>query len=289
VFSFHCPLQPADETAEAPAPALAPAARALNVLVAEDHPVNQLYMSALLARLGHHATVVDNGQDALQTLQAQAAGAAGPAFDLVLMDVHMPVMDGVEATVALRALPPPVGRICVVALTADVYGETRERCLAAGMDEVATKPMSSLALRMLLDRRFGNPAAAPGANPLPAVELPADRASLLDPSTLHNVRDLMGPTGVPSLYGGFFTQAEDAARRMRDALRDADVEALRRCAHTVKGAALNLGLPALAQAAARLTHEAGALAAPHLALAVQRYEEITAATRTLCEGEGLLP
>lgn len=293
VFSFSCPLQPARDDAEAKAPALAPASRALQVLVAEDHPVNQLYMSALLARLGHHATVVDNGLEALQTLQARAAGAAVPAFDLVLMDVHMPVMDGVEATVALRALPPPVGQVCVVALTADVYGETRGRCLAAGMDEVTSKPMSSVALRALLDRRFGNPAAAPGTPALPALDTPGDRSGqlpgLLDPVTLLNVRDLMGPAGVPPLYGGFFTQAEDAARRMRDALRDADTEALRRCAHTVKGAALNLGLPALAQAAARLNREASTLAAPHLALAVQRYEEITAATRTLCEGEGLLP
>jgi hypothetical protein len=293
VFSFSCPLLPAAEAPVTPASALATAARPLQVLVAEDHPVNQLYMAALLARLGHHATVVDNGLEALQTLQARAAGAALPAFDLVLMDVHMPVMDGVEATVALRALPLPVGQVCVVALTADVYGETRERCLAAGMDEVTSKPMSSVALRALLERRFGNPVAAPGAPALPALDTPADRSGqlhgLLDTATLHNVRDLMGPTGVPTLYGGFFAQAEDAARRMRDALRDADTEALRRCAHTVKGAALNLGLPALAQAAARLNREAGTLAAPHLALAVQRYEEITAATRSLCEGEGLLP
>ena len=293
VFSFSCPLQPASEALATQASALATAARPLQVLVAEDHPVNQLYMAALLARLGHHATVVDNGLEALQTLQARAAGAAVPAFDLVLMDVHMPVMDGVAATVALRALPPTVGRVCVVALTADVYGATRERCLAAGIDEVASKPMSSVALRALLERRFGNPVAAPGAAALPALDSPADRSGqspgLLDTATLHNVRDLMGPTGVPTLYGGFFEQAEDAARRMRDALRDADTEALRRCAHTVKGAALNLGLPALAQAASRLNREAGTLAAPHLALAVQRYEEITAATRILCEGEGLLP
>ena len=296
VFSFWCPLRPAAESPLTQAPALATAARALQVLVAEDHPVNQRYMAALLARLGHHATVVDNGLEALQTLQARAAGAAVPAFDLVLMDVHMPVMDGVDAAAALRALPPPIGQVCVVALTADVYGDTRERCLAAGIDEVASKPMSSVALRALLERRFGNPVAAPGTPGLPALDSPADRSGhsgelpgLLDTATLHTVRDLMGPAGVPTLYGGFFAQAEDAARRMRDALRDADTEALRRCAHTVKGAALNLGLPALAQAASRLNREAGTLAAPHLALAVQRYEEITAATRTLCEGEGLLP
>ncbi len=293
VFSFLCPLRAAPEITEVPAPVLAPDARPLQVLVAEDHPVNQLFISALLSRLGHHATLVDNGQEALQVLQARADGTTLPPIDLVLMDVHMPVMDGVAATAALRRLPPPAGQVCVVALTADVYGATRERCLAAGMDDVATKPLGMLALRSLLDRHFGNPGAAPGAPPLPAVQAPVGRngqaPGLLDAATLLTVRDLMGPAGVPSLYGGFFAQAEDAARRMRDALRDADTEALRRCAHTVKGAALNLGLPALAQAAARLNQEADTLAAPHLALAVQRYEEITLATRALCKGEGLLP
>jgi len=261
--------------------------------VAEDNPVNRMYLGALLARLGHEARMAENGLQALQLLQAQDGSAAGPPPDLVLMDVHMPVMDGVQATTALRALPPPACQLCVVALTADVFAETRERCLAAGVDEVLTKPMGSVALRALLARRFGDPAAAQGAAALPSLDVPADRSGrlpgLLDAATLHSVRELMGPAGAPTLYGGFFTQAEDAARRMRDALREADTEALRRCAHTVKGAALNLGLPALAEAAALLNREAGTLAAPHLALAVQRYEEITAATRALCQGEGLMP
>ena len=296
LFSLRCPLQPAAAALDRSAPTLAITARPLQVLVAEDHPVNQLYMSALLARLGHHAVVVDDGLQALQALQARLIDAELPAFDLVLMDVHMPVMDGVEATVALRRLPPPAGQVCVVALTADVYGETRERCLAAGMNEVATKPMGSLALRTLLDRRFGSAVAAPDTPALPAPtktaahEVRNDQLpGLIDAATLHSVRELMGPAAVPSLYGGFFNQAEDSARRMREALRDADTEALRRSAHSVKGAALNLGLPALAQAAARLNSEAGSLAPPQLALALQRYEEIAQATRVLCEGEGLLP
>ena len=312
-LSLHCPLQPAaDDDLGAALPSLDTTSRPLQVLVAEDHPVNQHYMSALLARLGHHAVVVDDGLQALQALQTRLADPQLPAFDLVLMDVHMPVMDGVEATAALRRMPPPQGHICVVALTADVYGETRERCLAAGMDEVATKPMGSLALSALLNRRFGSVGAAtamptPGppalaalltaglataATPAPATL--ADAApdgpppALIDAHTLHSVRELMGSAGVPPLYMGFFDQADDSARRMREALRDADVEALRRSAHSVKGAALNLGLQALAQSAARLHLGAGSLTPPHLALALQRFEETVHATRVLCEAESLL-
>ena len=309
VFSFRCPLQTTDAAAVAPAPpgAANPVGRPLRVLVAEDHPVNRLYMAALLARLGHHAQLVDNGLAAVTALRDQDAAGAGAGaepgaaaastvnrapFDLVLMDVHMPVMDGVAATEAIRALPGPASLVCVVALTADVFADTRQRCLDVGVSEVITKPLNLGALHQLLVRRFGHltgdPSAPPGATPLPLTDSTDNSIGLLDRSTLYSVRDLMGAAEMPMLYGGFFIQAEDAARRMRDAMRDADTEALRRSAHSVKGAALNLGLPALAEAASLLNRDAATLAAHHLALAVQRYEEITAATRALCEGEGLL-
>jgi signal transduction histidine kinase/DNA-binding response OmpR family regulator len=324
VFSFRCPALAAPARAAAFAAPTASAAqglpidRPLHVLVAEDHPVNRLYLAALLDRLGHRAKVVDNGLEALGAIEAVGAmqpapaGSAGPAtrpaeppFDLVLMDVHMPVMDGVAATQAIRALPPPAGQICVVAITADVFADTQQRCLAAGVAEVVTKPLSLGGLQALLARHCAN-ASAGLADRSPAVTdrvhvLANDQASsqtsgqaaeapavLLDHATLRSVRDLMGKSQAPTLYAGFFAQADDAARRMREAMRDADPEALRRSAHMVKGAALNLGLPALAQAATLLSQEASTLAAARLALAVQRFEEITTATRDLCSGEGLL-
>ena len=314
VFSFHCPLHPVTEapspTRTVPASAGMAAglstqpARPLQVLVAEDHPVNRLYLAALLARLGHQVKLVDNGLEAVRAMQAgpgthpHGAPAQAAPFDLVLMDVHMPVMDGVMATQAIRQLPGPAGQVCVVAITADVFDDTRARCVEAGVLEVVTKPLSLDALRDLLVRLFGVAAGMP-SSPQPLAAEPgtdstnsADRSvqnhGLLDRNTVHNVCDLMGTDKAPSLYGGFFTQAEDAARRMRVAMRDADPEALRRSAHTVKGAALNLGLPALADAASLLSREAGTLAAAQLALAVQRFEEVTQATRALCAGEGLV-
>ena len=301
VFSLHCPLQALpDQAAPATGDALpaveAPSAgtsRPLQVLVAEDHPVNRLYLAALLARLGHQARLVNNGQEAVDAVAYPGSspddGQAQAPYDLILMDVQMPVLDGVAATQAIRALPGPPGQVWVVAITADVFADTRQRCLAAGVNELLTKPLSQDALQAVLQRRFGA---------RPAGEMPPQGAardgvstgapSLLDHATLDSVCKLMGRQQVPTLYGGFFTQAEDAARRMRLAMRDADPEALRRSAHNVKGAALNLGLPALAEAAALLSREASTLAAAHLALAVQRFEEVTAATRSLCAGEGLV-
>ena len=283
VFCFRCPLLPVAAT-EAIAPLVDPApARPLRVLVAEDHPVNRMYLAALLARLGHRACLVENG---LLAVQAMQEATTKTAFDLVLMDVHMPVMDGVAATQAIRALPEPAGSVCVVAITADVFADTQQRCLDAGVSEVLTKPLSLDGLRALLQRRFA------GCSPALVAALPDDPASasagLLDRATLHGLRGLMGPAQVPTLYSGFFAQAENAARRMRAAMRDADTEALRRSAHAVKGAALNLGMPALAEASSLLSRDAGTLAAAPLALAVQRFEEITAATRALCASEDLL-
>ena len=284
VFSFRCPLQAA--ASAGPAVALnRPGGRPLQVLVVEDHPVNQLYIAALLRRLGHHARLVDNGLQALQVLQAQANGSDVLPLDLVLMDVHMPTMDGVATTQAIRALPGPAGRVCILALSADVFADTHQRCLAAGAAEVATKPLSRDGLRELLARHFGDEI---GTETLPAMAPEAGATVLLDRHTLQGVRDLMGEGGLSRLYAGFFVQTEDAARRMRESMRDADLEALRRCAHGVKQTAQSLGLTALAAAATRLDSEPATLAAPQLALAVQRFEELTAATRALCRGEGLL-
>ncbi|MBI5259942.1 MAG: response regulator [Burkholderiales bacterium] len=285
VFSFRCALVPA--AAPVPQPDAAAAApgtqRSLRVLVAEDHPVNRMYLSALLERLGHQGHAVVNGLEAVQALREQA-------FDLVMMDVHMPVMDGVAASEAIRALPGAAAQVRIVALTADVFADTRERCLRAGIDEVITKPVGLPALTALLARQFGAGAAistaAEGTGSPPSALPPEDQ--LIDRATLGEVAELMGGGRSGSLYASFFEQADDTARRMREAMRDADIEALQRAAHAVKGAALNLGLPALAQAATTLSRDAGGLGAAQLALAVQRFEELVGATRSLCAAEGLI-
>jgi signal transduction histidine kinase/FixJ family two-component response regulator/HPt (histidine-containing phosphotransfer) domain-containing protein len=285
VFSFRCPLVPATSAAAQAAPPAPATPRTLRVLVAEDHPVNRLYIAALLERLGHQGIFVTNGLEAVQALRQQDV-------DLVLMDVHMPVMDGVAASEAIRSMEPPAAQVRIVALTADVFADTRERCLRAGIDEVITKPVSLPDLTALLARHFGSTEATAGAEsaapPAPAgTDATRREAPLLDPGAWRNVADLMGPDRAPALYAGFFEQAGESARRMREAMRAADVDEVCRAAHGVKGAALNLGLPALAEAAAVLNRDAATLGPAQLALAVQRYEELVEATRAVCAAEGL--
>jgi PAS domain S-box-containing protein len=122
----------------------------LAILVAEDNDINALLARALLARLGHRPTLVANGAQAVESWLA--ARAAGDPYDLVLMDVHMPEMDGIEAARRIRAAETAAGgpRTPIVALTANAFSDDREACLAASMDAFLTKPLDRERLTELL-------------------------------------------------------------------------------------------------------------------------------------------
>ncbi len=122
----------------------------LSILVAEDNEINALLARALLTKLGHHPVVAANGVDALDAYFG--ARAAGTPFDLVLMDLRMPGIDGLEATRRIRAADgKDSSRVPVIALTANAYPEHREACLAAGMDGFVTKPLDRERLMRALD------------------------------------------------------------------------------------------------------------------------------------------
>jgi PAS domain S-box-containing protein len=146
-----------DGTAAAPGPAPARSDAGLAILVAEDNEINALLARALLARLGHRPTLVANGAQAVDAWHA--ARAAGAPYDLVLMDVHMPEMDGIAAAGRIRAAEPAGERTPIVALTANAFSDDRDACLAAGMDAFLTKPLDRERLAELLARGRGAIAA----------------------------------------------------------------------------------------------------------------------------------
>ena len=148
-FEMRLPLRIA--AAAAPVPAVVapagtrPAGRALRVLAAEDNPVNREVLAAMIEVGGHQVSFAENGVEALRAVRSQP-------FDLVLMDLHMPELDGIGATRAIRALGGPAAKLPIVALTADAFAETRARCLDAGMDEFLSKPVGLAELTQLLAR-----------------------------------------------------------------------------------------------------------------------------------------
>jgi PAS domain S-box-containing protein len=150
----HPPAEVAREDADSTAPA---AAKGLSVLVAEDNEINALLMRALLTRLGHRPTVAGNGEAAVESWLA--ARAAGSPYDLVFMDVQMPVLDGLEAARRIRAaeLAADAKPVRMLALTANAFPEDREAALAAGMDGLLVKPLDAERLREVI-------AAATGRN-----------------------------------------------------------------------------------------------------------------------------
>jgi CheY-like chemotaxis protein len=117
----------------------------LRILVAEDNGVNQILIKAILDQMGHFSDIVGNGIEAVRQVQAGR-------YDLVLMDIQMPEMDGEAATRAIRSLPHGVGSIPIIAMTANAMVEHREAYLASGMDDYVSKPISSKALAAAIAR-----------------------------------------------------------------------------------------------------------------------------------------
>jgi signal transduction histidine kinase/ligand-binding sensor domain-containing protein/DNA-binding response OmpR family regulator len=134
-----------EEVASADARSISKPAQRLRILVAEDHPTNRMLIGRMLLQMGHDSDAVDNGKEALTAL-------AREHYDVVLMDVQMPVMDGLEATRRIREDMPESSRPRIIAVTAAVLEEDRERCQAAGMDEILAKPLVMAELKEILSR-----------------------------------------------------------------------------------------------------------------------------------------
>ncbi len=279
-FVLSLPLQAIDAPA-AGAPAASERAsapqRSLKVLVAEDHPVNQAYLEAVLDKLGHHAVFAENGEEAVRAAQEQD-------FDIVLMDLHMPVMDGFAAARAIRALPLPRGAMPIVALTADAFQDSQDRAREAGMDEMLTKPAHLPQLRALLARYGGGsaqPVPPPAATPHPS-------GDIVDRATVEQFHASLSPHQYAALLANFFESSADAMVRVRQLVADGDRRGAGEHAHGLKGAALSLGLSAVVERSDALRQATLDPAAPELATLLDALERHLLITHDLCQSLGWL-
>jgi len=156
----HAPAEVAAESGEGASPS---SGKALSILVAEDNEINALLARALLTRLGHHPTMASTGKAAVESWLA--ARAAGTPYDLVLMDVQMPGMDGLEAARRIRSTEAEskMAPTRILALTANAFPEDREAALTAGMNDLLVKPLDPERLRQAIEAAQATP-----ANPLAA-------------------------------------------------------------------------------------------------------------------------
>ena len=214
----------------------------LRVLLAEDNVVNQKLARRLLEKLGAEVTVAENGEAAIAELTAAA-------FDVVLMDCQMPVLDGYEATRRIRAgaAGAAASTIPVIALTAHALSGDRDRCLAAGMNEYLTKPIDPHALRSRLEGLL-NTGSIP-ARPI-AADLGAEqRSAVLDEAAL---RERVGDDApfLAELLGVFVATVDEHVVALLAAVAGGDAEKIAGHAHGIKGAAANIGAAKLMRAAA---------------------------------------
>jgi two-component system, sensor histidine kinase len=242
VFRFELPVRPGHflqpaVAGERPQPVLQP----LRILVADDVETNRNILQAGLERLGHELAFAANGAEAVQRVQ-------GGDFDLVLMDVQMPVMDGVEATRRIRRLAGPEAATPILGLTANVMAREREEYLAVGMNDCLMKPFEWEQLAAAVAHHGRRRPAARRDDPVP--QPPAAAPLLLDASALSALAEMGDPKDVESLLRRALDGFAPACARMLAC--PAGAEEVRREAHHIRGTAGMLGLRAISEQAGRL-------------------------------------
>jgi PAS domain S-box-containing protein len=261
-----------------PAPAGGP-----RILVAEDNTVNQQVVTGMLTMLGYQSDVARDGQEAVERV-------ASGEYAAILMDCQMPVLDGFEATRAIRSGGGPQASVPIIALTASALASDQEECRSAGMDDFLSKPLRREALAETLARWAaprvpaardgdddvtpvtGAPAApaapsasgAPGA-PAPETRDPDGMRPTLDPAIVEDLMTL-GPEFVSSLVGTYLETAPERLEGLRDAVRNADLETVAKLAHALKGSSAAMAAQHLAALCADIERAAkyGAGTVPEL-------------------------
>ncbi|KAB8140252.1 response regulator [Chloroflexia bacterium SDU3-3] len=221
------PAQSSDPAASAVV--LAPPQINARILVVEDNAVNQQVTARMLERLGYRVDLAANGKEALISLSQIP-------YNLVLMDCHMPEMDGFTATAEIRQREDG-RRIPIIALTANALQGERERCIAAGMDDYLSKPVQSQALSAVLARWLAQESAAP----------PLDDPTL-DPQVISELRAVeIDNTVLVEMKDAMLAQAQESIGKARVAASQGDAATVARVAHLMKGNSATLGAQRFAQ------------------------------------------
>ncbi len=225
---------------------IVPGSRPLDILVAEDNRTNQMVIAQILARGGHRTTMVDNGDKAVDALLQDV-------YDLVLMDINMPVMNGLDASKFYQFAMLGQKATPIIALTADATPETAAKCREAGMADCLNKPIEANALLTVVARfaATSEPRAhvapqAPAAVPAAAshVEDPVETGPL-DPRALRDLAALGGADFVTEIVTQFVADAAGVLQQLAQSVAQQDVDGFRDHAHALRSCAANVGAQAV--------------------------------------------
>jgi PAS domain S-box-containing protein len=241
---------------------------ALRILLAEDNAMNQKVALRLLEQLGYRADVANNGLEAIETLERRP-------YDVVLMDVQMPELDGLDATRRICERWPPESRPHIIAMTANALPEDREACFAAGMNDYVAKPIRAEELVAALKRAKPRADANGGSEAVEYVSL--------DDGALKNLRDLGGDEFLSEVIDAFLADAPELVATLRRALDEGSSEELRRAAHTLKSNGATLGAAEFAELCRTLEMRAKAGELDGAAELMDRVEQAYGALRDALE------
>ncbi len=220
------------------------AKRGGTILLAEDNPVNQAVAEAILSRAGYTVVIATNGREAVETLKSKD-------FDVVLMDVQMPEMDGFEATGEIRKLLGTKAKVPIIAMTAHAMAGDREKCLEAGMDDYVSKPINSAGLREVIERwrKKNLPVKMVSSEKVIGAGTPVDLNRLLDAAAgdKHFCQELIEL---------FFADSEKRFLSLEKSLADGLTDGVKAEAHSLRGASANLGAGGLSKIFAEIEDKA---------------------------------
>jgi two-component system, sensor histidine kinase and response regulator len=213
------------------------------VLLVEDNPVNQQVAQAMLIKLGMPMVLASNGEEALELVKTRD-------FDLILMDCQMPVMDGYEATAAIRRLPDGRGEhLPIIALTANAMQGDRQKCLEAGMDDFLSKPYSLAQLQATLARWLPAAQPAKAVEPTPAVQQDSPASTpAINLDVLEALRELDPDGGMGlarEIMRTFLASAQERVAHIEQAIVSGDSDSLGQAAHALKSSSANVGAETL--------------------------------------------
>lgn len=226
-----------------------------HILLVEDNRINQLLASTILTKAGYQVDIAGDGRAAIMSLEATD-------YDAILMDVEMPVMDGIKATEHIRdeASTPKKRAIPIIAMTANAMAGDRESYIAAGMNDYISKPMNSARLLSIIARWTDAQDAkneAPGPIlPTDDAEKPAAEAGDMNFGELESLSQRIGENRINSLIEGFIDDSRDQMKRLADICATGNHEGVKKIAHEIAGTSANFGATKLAELAQQLKRTA---------------------------------